>query len=150
MRIIMKIQLHSNESDESDDSSSVGSAVSSEESSSTILANLEEELIAFEPMFDKIQEHLEAFEKRVKQPPINSFFPATESVLAWCNKKGLTSPFSLEEWFQAVLTDVVSTDLESRMLNFGYTDVPWAQREITVFDLLRGVPTYFRHLAPCT
>ena len=148
MRFIMKIQIHSPET-ESDSESSVSASASvsvSESTSEELFAHLEEELGAVEPILKEIEGHLEAFEKRVKQPPINSFIPATEPVLVWCKKKGLGSkPFSLEEWFQAVLTDVVSTDLETRTLKFGFAGLPWGKREISVFDLLRSVPTYLNN-----
>ena len=135
MRIIMKIQLHQEES-------------SSDESGpealnpTAILSHLEEEISNFDIIFEKVQEHLVSFEMRIQQLNIYTLTPLTADVSLWCEKKGLLSPLSLDTWFKAVLLDTESTDLKTRMLYFK-EPVPWSNKNINVFDLLRGLPRWF-------
>ena len=151
MRIIMKIQIHSHtaESDTNTDSDSDKHTQSDSEeechSASTLIAHLEDELIAFEPMFEKIETHLKAVEKKVNEPRTHSFIATSGPVEVWCNKKGLVGPFTLEQWFQAVLTDVVSTELETRTLNFGDKNIPWGSNKLSIFELLHTIPNYLRY-----
>ena len=141
MRIIMKIQINSNIS-ESEDEESLDDESLDDESASSMIEHLNNELTCLEPIFSKVEDHLNAVEKRVNQSSINSFYPIGDPVKTWCLKKGLTQPFNLEEWFITVLTDVESSDLESRMLNFGDKNIPWGKSEMTVFEILHSVPKY--------
>jgi hypothetical protein len=104
MRIIMKIQINSRVSESEEDEESLED--SNSESATSLIEHLNNELINLEPIFSKVEDHLSAVEKRVNQVSINSFYPLTDPVKEWCYKKGLSEPFTLEEWFQAILTDV--------------------------------------------
>jgi hypothetical protein len=140
MRIIMKIQINSRVSESEEDEESLED--SNSESATSLIEHLNNELINLEPIFSKVEDHLSAVEKRVNQVSINSFYPLTDPVKTWCYKKGLSEPFTLEEWFQAVLTDVESSDLESRMLKFGEKNILWGKSEMSVFEILHSVPKY--------
>jgi hypothetical protein len=150
MRIIMKIQIHSNISESECESESQSDTHSDSdcEKVDTLLEHLEDQLTSLDPILSKVEDHLKAFETRIHQPPINTFYPLKGPVEDWCNKKGLQMPFTLEQWFMAVLTDVVSTDLESRMLNFGETHVLWGKNKMSLFEILHSVPNYLTGTCP--
>ena len=133
----MKIQLHENESVSSDSVDSVDSV-----NPDMIIETLQEEITKFDMIFEKVEEHMKSFETRIKQLNKYSLIPLTQDVHAWCEKKGLVAPFSLDDWFKVVLSDTESTDLKTRMLYFK-NPVPWTNKNINVFDLLRGVLKWF-------
>ena len=144
MRIIMKIQIHPES--ESELESELESDVEDSVPISSLIDHIDAELTAFEPVFEKIEDHLKAVEKKVNATSIDSFYPATQAIEDWCNEKGLAAPFTLEQWFQAVLTDVLSSDLQSRTLNFGDKNIPWSSsNKMTVFEILQVVPIHLKH-----
>jgi hypothetical protein len=144
MRIIMKIQIHPES--ESELESDSGSDVEDSVPISSLINHIDAELTAFEPVFEKIEDHLKAVEKKVNGASIDSFYPATHAIEDWCKEKALAAPFSLEQWFQAVLTDVLSSDLQSRTLNFGDKKIPWGSKCMTVFEILQVVPIHLKHV----
>jgi hypothetical protein len=81
----------------------------------------------------------------VNRASADTFYPANEAVKLWCNEKDLTAPFTLEQWFQAVLTDVLSSDLETRTMKFGEKCI-WGSNKMTVFEILQVVPTHLKHV----
>jgi hypothetical protein len=136
MRIIMKIQVH-----QESDSESMSESESDSGNPIAILKTLEEEITNFDVIFEKVQEHIVSFESRVKQLNAFGLTPLGQDISQWCEKKGLVAPFTLDAWFKAVLSEA-TTDLKTRMLYFKEY-VPWSTKNMSVFDLLRGLPGWF-------
>ena len=133
MRIIMKIQVHQESESESESESDEPTA---------ILKNLEEEISNFDVIFEKVQEHIDSFETRIKQLNAFGLTPLDKNMITWCEKKGLVAPFSLDAWFKAILSETENTDLKTRMLYFK-EPLPWSTKNMSVFDLLRCLPDWF-------
>jgi hypothetical protein len=137
MRIIMKIQVH-----QESDSESMSESESDSDKPIAILKTLEEEITNFDVIFEKVQEHIVSFESRMKQLNAFGLTPLGQDISEWCEKKGLVAPFTLDAWFKAVLSDAITTDLKTRMIYFK-EHVPWPTKNMSVFDLLRGLPCWF-------
>jgi len=132
MRYILKIQIMPSESESG-----------SEPESEVDLAPIHTQMKALEPLISIVEHKFAEITKRMVADSRNLLLdpvvPNTPEVAATCIKLGLVAPFSLKDWFQAVLA-VSQLDLETR------TIVPREEFGLgvhTLYDLLRGIPVWF-------
>jgi hypothetical protein len=100
---------------------------------------------ALNPMISFVESKLEAIAAKMKANEYDWFNaplkPCSDEVGAACMKLGLVAPFSLKDWFKAIIS-VAQVDLATRAVKLPQELAePWHPE--TVFDLFRGIPTWF-------
>jgi len=104
------------------------------------LAILENELTSFEPIFKKIEGHIQRVEEKIRN--IRLFYPIDSDVESWCDNRGLATPFKLDDWLSTLLKDAVFIQISDRMIDFGENNLSFINGKISFFDLLRKIPKW--------
>lgn len=126
------------------------SSDSDDESVTDVLNELKEQMQNIDMMAKSLDATVTDLYKRAKAETVDWMEePLTprRHIEKWCALHGLSNKPTISEFTDACLAAAWSTDLESRMLTFKKEDaaILWnGQRRITVFDMIRLIPTLFQ------
>jgi hypothetical protein len=145
MKIILTIKMLQDDESGSDYESNGSSFSEGEYKIETIntLAILENELSSFEPIFKKIEGHIQRVETKIHNTRL--FYPIDPDMESWCINRGLVIPFKLDDWLSTLLKDATSVRVSDRMINFGENNLLFIKGEISFFDLLRKIPSWLNY-----
>jgi hypothetical protein len=139
LQVKFMIIEHAPESSDSDD-----------ESVTDVLNELKQQMESIDVMAKSLEATVTDLYKRAKTETVDWMEePLTprRHIQKWCALHGLSNKPTISEFTDACLAAAWSTDLESRMLTFKKEDaaILWnGQRRITVFDMIRLIPTLFQ------
>lgn len=121
----------------------------SDDSVTDVLNELKQQMQAIDLMTKSLETHMTDLYKRAKKETVDWMeepLSPRRHIHKWCALHGLSSHPTMSEFADACLAAAWSTDMESRVLTFKKEDaaVLWnGQRRITVFDMIRLIPTLF-------
>ena len=73
--------------------------------------------------------------------------PLNDAVRQWCATKEILDGLTAAKWFKALLGSAIHIEIEARMVTFSQADSDlWGGTQVTFFDLLRNIPSWFRRL----
>ena len=125
------------------------SSDSDDESVTDVLNELKQQMQSIDVMAKSLETTVADLYKRAKTETVDWMeepLKPRRHIQKWCALHGLPENPTISEFTDACLAAAWSTDLESRMLTFKKEDaaVLWnGQRRITVFDMIRLIPTLF-------
>ena len=125
------------------------SSDSDDESVTDVLNELKQQMQSIDVMAKSLEATVTDLYKRAKTETVDWMeepLKPRRHIQKWCALHGLPANPTISEFTDACLAAAWSTDLESRMLTFKKEDAAalWnGQRRITVFDMIRLIPTLF-------
>ena len=125
------------------------SSDSDDESVTDVLNELKQQMQSIDVMAKSLEATVTDLYKRAKTETVDWMeepLKPRRHIQKWCALHGLPENPTISEFTDACLAAAWSTDLESRMLTFKKEDAAtlWnGQRRITVFDMIRLIPTLF-------
>lgn len=114
-----------------------------------VLEQLKEQMAEIETLSKALDEHVVDLYRRTKTDTtdwMNEPLLPKSNIRAWCKKNALPQKPTMSQFIDACFSASSSMDLESRTLTFQKEDAAalWGgQRRISVFDVIRRVPTLF-------
>jgi hypothetical protein len=73
--------------------------------------------------------------------------PLNDAVRQWCATKEILDGLTTAKWFKALLGSAIHIEIDARMITFSEADSHlWDGTQVTFFDLLRNIPSWFRWL----
>jgi len=119
------------------------------ESVSEVLNELKVQMAQIDNMAKSLDAHVTDLYKRAKVETVDWMkepLKPRRHIQKWCALHGLSERPTIDEFTDACFAAAWATDLESRLLTFKKEDaaILWnGQRRITVFDMIRLIPTLF-------
>jgi hypothetical protein len=119
------------------------------ESVSEVLNELKAQMAQIDNMAKSLDAHVTDLYKRAKVETVDWMkepLKPRRHIEKWCALHGLPDRPTIDAFTDACFAAAWATDLESRMLTFKKEDaaILWnGQRRITVFDMIRLIPTLF-------
>jgi hypothetical protein len=113
------------------------------ESETEPIEPLAEKMATLEPVMSMVEEKLSQIIEKIQTGTRNLFLdpivPQSSDIAKACEALGLAPPFSLKDWFQAILANS-KVDLETRMITFPDS---FPIKSCGVFELIRNIPVWF-------
>lgn len=138
---------------DSDSESSTMSALDLNEPSEnleTILSGLREQLADLAGSTRSVRHQVKGLFARAKSETTEwwsePLAPTSPELIKWLKKRGAPTEPTLDEFIEQVMAAATSLDLESRLMTFAKKDAAIlfeGQTQITVYELLAKLPTFF-------
>ena len=116
---------------------------SESESETEPIEPLTEKMATLQPVMNMVEEKLSQIIQKIQSNTRNLLLdpvvPRSPDIAEACEALGLAAPFSLKDWFQAILA-CSKVDLETRMITFPEN---FPIKNCRVFELIRNIPVWF-------
>jgi hypothetical protein len=142
-RLQVKFMLVQSAPSDHSDSDSDGESVSD------VLKGLTQQMESIDSMTKTLDSHILSLYERARVETVDWMkepLKPRKHIQKWCSLHGLPARPTMDEFMDACLAAAWSVDLETRVVTFKKEDAAtlWGgQRRITVFDMVRLVPTLF-------